>query len=211
MAGYLFADISNKSEADLDPIPVERYRRLLEPRHGGHLIGMLVSEEQKRACLDSLAARIEEHYLGVLAPGEPVVVAPLLNGAMIFASDLMQRLRIPAELDSFKVESYAGTGSTGETRIHKDLSRSVKGRHVLLVEDIIDTGHTIDFIINGLLRHKNPASVSVATFLDKAGAREVEVPIDYTGFVIPKMFVVGYGLDYRHELRNLPFVAIYRE
>ncbi|MBW2972054.1 hypoxanthine phosphoribosyltransferase [Candidatus Woesearchaeota archaeon] len=208
---FVFSDISSRVEEELAEVPLKRNMNIIGPRHLGHIVGVLVTEEEKGYCLDELAYRINKDYRRMLRPAEALVVAPLLNGAMQFASDLMQRLTLPVELDTIKIESYAGaTGSSGEPKIHKDFSRSVYGRHVLLIEDIVDTGRTIKFV-RELLEHKNAKTVRVATFLDKACAREVDVDAEYVGFRIPDMFVVGYGLDYHHQLRNLPFVGVYKE
>jgi|GEM_PF-289129 len=208
---FVFADLSDKRERELKPICFEDYNGILIPKHKDHLVGMLVSEEEKEYCVNELAWQIRQDYLKILAPGEALVVTPLLNGALNFSKDLMDRLYLPIEVDALKVESYPETTeSSGEVKIHKDFSRSVKNRHVLLVEDIVDTRRTIDFVINGLLAHKRPKSVRVATFLDKVTAMIIDIPVNYVGFEIPEMFVVGYGLDYKHELRNLPFVGVYK-
>ncbi len=209
---YTFSDISDRTEDDLQPVELRHFKNLLGPRHLDHLKGVLVTEEDKELCLDDIAYRITRHYRELLAPDEAIILAPLLNGAMLFASDLMQRLMIPLEMDSLKIESYGGaTGSSGEVKFHKDFSRSVQGRHVLLLEDIVDTGLTIASVRQLVRDYKNPASVSVCTFLDKAAARKVEAQLEFVGYRVPDMFVVGYGLDYQHELRNLPFVGVYEE
>ncbi|MFH1063640.1 MAG: hypoxanthine phosphoribosyltransferase [Candidatus Woesearchaeota archaeon] len=206
---FVFSDRSNFEEADLTCLDSGYYHEMMGGN--GNFAGILVSEEDKEHCLAMLADRITADYKNILGPDDALVVAPLLNGAMFFANDIMTRLYLPTELDTLKVETYGGgTRSTGEAKIHKDFSRSVKGRHVLLVEDIVDSGATLDFIINGLLKHKLPASVRVVSFLDKVAARKVPIPVDYVGFEIPEMFVVGYGLDYKHRLRNLPFVGVYK-
>ncbi|MFA5550716.1 MAG: hypoxanthine phosphoribosyltransferase [Trueperaceae bacterium] len=131
----------------------------------------------------------------------------VLNGAFVFMADLVRAINLPLTVDFLSVTSYGSrTESSGEVRLLKDLEQSLKGRHVIIVEDIIDTGLTMQYLV-GYMQGRNPASVKVATLLAKPSRRMVDVPIDYVGFTIEDAFVYGYGLDVSHKLRNLPFVT----
>lgn len=131
----------------------------------------------------------------------------VLNGAFIFMADLVRAIDLPLTVDFLSVSSYGSrTESSGEVRLLKDLEQSLRGRHVVLVEDIIDTGLTMQYLMN-YMRGRNPCAVRVATLLSKPSRRLVDVPIDYVGFTIDDAFVYGYGLDVDHRLRNLPFVT----
>ena len=131
----------------------------------------------------------------------------VLNGAFVFMADLVRAIDLPLSVDFLSVSSYGSrTESSGEVRLVKDLEQSLKGRHVVIVEDIIDTGLTMQYLIN-YMQGRKPASVKVATLLSKPSRRLVDVPIDYVGFTIDDAFVYGYGLDVDHRLRNLPFVT----
>lgn len=132
----------------------------------------------------------------------------ILKGAFVFLSDLIRYITIPVQVDFMAVSSYGtSTHSSGVVRIMKDLEEGVEGRHVLVVEDIVDTGLTLRYLRENL-ESRNPASVRVCTLLDKPARRKVEVQVDYNGFRIPDRFVVGYGLDYAERFRNLPYIGI---
>jgi len=132
----------------------------------------------------------------------------VLKGGVIFLADLIRAIKIPIEIDFMEVSSYGdGTESTGVVRILEDLSQSIEGRHVLIIEDIIDTGHTLTYIIQNL-ETRQPKSVKICTLLDRRGRREVEMELDYVGFVVPDKFVIGYGLDLAQKYRNLPHIAV---
>jgi hypoxanthine phosphoribosyltransferase len=135
----------------------------------------------------------------------------VLKGALPFMADLMRSISISVRIDLMEVSSYGGTNteSSGLVRILKDLSSTIEGEDVLIVEDIIDTGLTLNYLVR-YLRGKNPASLRICTLLDKPARRLVEIPVDYVGFSIPDRFVVGYGLDYGEEYRNLRFVGVLR-
>lgn len=164
---------------------------------------VLLTESQIAAKVKELAERINADYEGK----EPVLVA-VLNGAVVFLADLMRNLKIPVTVDFVKWVSYGrDTRSSGVVRILKDLDESVESRHVLVVEDIVDTGLTLHYLLENL-RARNAASVRVVALLDKPSRRKVEVKLDYEGFKVPDAFVVGYGLDYDGKYRNLPFVAV---
>lgn len=150
-----------------------------------------------------LGARIAEDYAD-----EPPIFVNVLKGGVIFLADLVRATRIPIEIDFMEVSSYGdGTESTGVVRILEDLSQSIEGRHVLIVEDIIDTGHTLSYIIENL-ETRHPKSVKICTLLDRRGRREVDLELDYVGFVVPDKFVIGYGLDLAQKYRNLPYIAV---
>jgi hypoxanthine phosphoribosyltransferase len=138
---------------------------------------------------------------------DPVLVS-VLKGSLVFLADLIRAMEMPVSIDLMEVSSYgAGTESSGQVRILKDLSGSIEGRHLLVVEDIIDTGLTLNYLLK-YLADKGPASISIVCLLDKPARRLAEIPIDYTGFSIPDRFVVGYGLDYDERYRNLPYVGV---
>ncbi len=128
----------------------------------------------------------------------------------MFFSDIVKLIQTPMEIDFLTASSYIKTQSTGEIKIHADLRQDIKNRHVLLIEDIVDTGITLAYIKNMLLA-RNPASLKVCTFLDKKARRKVDLHLDYVGFVIPDEYVVGYGLDYENKFRNLPYIAIFKK
>jgi hypoxanthine phosphoribosyltransferase len=164
---------------------------------------VLIDEQRIAAKVGEMAETISRDY----ADKDPVLVA-VLNGAVVFLSDLMRRLRIPVTIDFVKWSSYGdSTRSSGVVRILKDLDESVEGRHVLVVEDIIDTGLTLHYLLENL-RSRSPASVKVVALLDKPSRRRVEIRADYLGFEIPDAFVVGYGLDYARRYRHLPYIGV---
>ena len=165
---------------------------------------VLLSEEEIQAKVLELADLISKDY----ADKDPVFVG-VLKGVVIFFADLVRNVDIPCEIDFMSISSYSGTTSTGRTEIRKDLSVDIKGRHVVILEDIFDTGNSLTFTYNHLL-NKEPASLRVCTFLDKPERRKPGVTLkpDYTGYVIPNKFVVGYGLDYNEHYRNLPYIGV---
>jgi hypoxanthine phosphoribosyltransferase len=164
---------------------------------------VLYSEEQIQAKVRELGAIVSKEYAG----RNPLVIC-VLKGAFVFMADLSKNITIPIELDFMAVSSYGNsTRSSGEVRIVKDLDASVEGRDVLIVEDIIDSGLTLSYLID-VLERRNALSVHVVALFDKPGRRTVDLNADYTGFIIPDAFVVGYGLDYAEKYRNLPFVGI---
>jgi hypoxanthine phosphoribosyltransferase len=138
--------------------------------------------------------------------GKKLVLVGILKGVMCFMSDLMQHITLPLNVD-FMAISYYGTDDESAVKITKDLDTSIAGLDVLMVEDIVDTGMTLNYVLNHLASH-NPASLRVCTLLDKRARRLIDVPLDYIGFEIPDEFVVGYGLDYHGEYRNLPFIGV---
>src|SRR6478735_602766 len=167
---------------------------------------VLVSEEQIAAKVAELGAMVSADYAG-----RELTLVSVLKGSLPFMADLMRAITIPVRIDLMEVSSYGGTAteSSGLVRILKDLSASIEGRDVLIVEDIIDTGLTLNYLLR-YLRGKNPRSLRVCTLLDKPARRLVDIPVDYLGFTIPDQFVVGYGLDYGEYYRNLRFVGVLR-
>jgi hypoxanthine phosphoribosyltransferase len=165
---------------------------------------VLVSEEQIQAKVRELGARISVDYAG-----RQLTLVSVLKGSLPFMADLMRSITVPVRIDLMEVSSYGGssTESSGLVRILKDLSASIADEDVLLVEDIIDTGLTLNYLVR-YLRGKGPASLRICTLLDKPARRLVEIPVDYTGFTIEDRFVVGYGLDYDEQYRNLPHIAV---
>jgi len=143
--------------------------------------------------------------------GRQLTLVSVLKGSLPFMADLMRAIEVPVAVDLMEVSSYGGTSTetSGLVRILKDLSSSIAGRDVVIVEDIIDTGLTLNYLLR-YLRGKNPRSLRVCALLDKPARRLVEIPIDYLGFTIPDQFVVGYGLDYGEFYRNLPFIGVLR-
>ncbi len=172
---------------------------------------MIFSEEEIHRRVRELAGQIVRDYQngGKRDPyGRALLVVGLLKGAMPFMADLIRAMEIPLEYDFMAVSSYRNGTSPGEVRVLKDLERAIGRRDVLIVEDIVDTGHTLRHILRSLWA-REPASLRVCTLLDKPHRREVEVPVDYVGFVLPEnVFVVGYGLDYAELYRNLPFIGV---
>jgi hypoxanthine phosphoribosyltransferase len=141
------------------------------------------------------------------ADRDPVLVS-VLKGSIIFLADLMRAMELPTSIDLMEVSSYgAGTESSGQVRIIKDLSNTIQDRHVIVVEDIIDTGLTLNYLLH-YLADKRPASISIVCLLDKPARRLAEIPIDYVGFTIPDRFVIGYGLDFDERYRNLPYIGV---
>ena len=167
---------------------------------------VLIPEDEIQAKVAELGARVSADYAG-----RELTLVSVLKGSLPFMADLMRAITIPVQIDLMEVSSYGGTAteSSGLVRILKDLSSSIDGRHVLIVEDIIDTGLTLNYLVR-YLRGKNPASLRICTLLDKPARRLVEIPIDYRGFEIPDRFVIGYGLDYGERYRNLRFVGVLR-
>jgi hypoxanthine phosphoribosyltransferase len=159
---------------------------------------------------DALQARIAE--LGVEVSreydGRDLLLVGVLKGAVFFMADLMRELTVPCEIDFMAISSYgAGTDSSGVVRILKDLDANISGRDVLVVEDIIDSGLTLSYLMRSLKARK-PASLEICALLTKPGRREIDVPVKFVGFEIPNRFVIGYGLDFAERYRNLPYVAV---
>jgi len=167
---------------------------------------VLISEEEIQQKVKELAARISKDY-----EGKRLLMICILKGAIMFYSDLARNISIPMAMDFMAVSSYgAGTKTSGEVRILKDLSGPAEGLDILIVEDILDSGNTLNYIEN-ILKDRNPASLKICTLLDKPERREKPIIVDYVGFEIPDEFVIGYGLDYSEKYRNLPFIGVLKE
>ena len=168
-----------------------------------HVESILYSEEQLRQRVRELGAQITADYAGK----EPVL-ASVLRGSYIFMADLTRAINLPVTVDFMAVSSYgAGTKSSGQVEIKKDLSDSIEGRDLIIVEDILDSGNTLFYLME-ILKARKPASIRICTLMDKPDRRTQPIVADYVGFTIPDAFVVGYGLDYDEKYRNLPYVGI---
>jgi hypoxanthine phosphoribosyltransferase len=164
---------------------------------------ILIGTEELQAKVAELGRQISEDYRG----RNPLLIC-LLRGAVVFLSDLIRAIDIPLEMDFIAISSYgASTESSGVVRLVMDLKSNITGRNVLIVEDIVDTGRTLAYILDNL-RTRRPADIKVCALLNKPYRREVQVELDYHGFEIPDEFVVGYGLDYAESYRNLPFIGV---
>lgn len=163
---------------------------------------ILITEEEIERHVAEVGQRISEDFAGK----DPVFVG-VLKGCFIFMADLMRHVSIHCSVDFMAVSSYAGTTSTGAVKILKDLKSDIEGRHLILVEDILDSGVTLNYLKNYLMVRK-PASITVATLMDKPARRKADIYADYSCFEVPDAFVVGYGLDYNERYRNLPYIGV---
>ena len=164
---------------------------------------VLFSEEQLKARVKEIAQEIERDYRG-----KEIMLISVLRGSFIFMADLCRAIDLPCTLDFMSVSSYGkGTTSSGQVQITKYLSEDITGRHVIVVEDILDSGNTLSYLLK-ILQHRHPASIRLCTLLDKPDRRVKPVEVHYSGFTIPDAFVVGYGLDYAEKYRNLPYIGI---
>lgn len=164
-----------------------------------------LTSEQIQNKVRELAEAISGDY-----EGKEILVIGILKGAFMFLSDIVKLIQVPMDIDFIIASSYVKNQSSGEMKIHADLREDVRGRHVLLIEDIVDTGITLNYI-KKLLLERNPASLKICTLLDKKACRKIEVALDYVGYTIPDHYVVGYGLDYENKYRNMPYIAIFKE
>ena len=163
---------------------------------------VLISEEELQAKIKEMGQKISEDFRGK----EPLFVG-VLKGCFIFMSDLLRYVDIHCTMDFMAVSSYQGTSSTGAVKINKDLSQDIEGRHIIIVEDILDSGVTLSYL-KKYLEVRKPASISIATLLDKPARRKADVYADYFCFEVPDAFVVGYGLDYNEVYRTLPYIGL---
>lgn len=164
---------------------------------------VLVDEATIQRRVEELGTEISAEYAG-----KDLLLVSVLKGSIIFMADLVRAIRVPHEIDFMATSSYgASTASSGVVRILKDLNVSIEGRNVVVVEDIIDSGHTLSYLMR-LLTERQPASIRIMTLLDKPERREVDIHVDWIGFSIPNEFVVGYGLDYNEIYRNLPYIGV---
>jgi hypoxanthine phosphoribosyltransferase len=166
-------------------------------------ISVLLSEEEVDARIKAIGEQISKDY-----EGKQIHMICVLKGGTFFMCELAKRITVPVSLDFMAVSSYGGdTKSSGVVKIVKDLDEAIQGKDVLVVEDIVDSGRTLSYLME-MLRDRGPASLRLCTLLDKPDRRVIDVPVDYTGFEIPDEFVVGYGLDYNQKYRNLPYIGI---
>ena len=164
---------------------------------------ILFSEEQLKARVREIAGQIDRDFAGK----KPMLIS-VLRGSFIFMADLMRSITLPCTVDFMAVSSYgAGTTSSGQVKITKDLSESIEGRDIIVVEDILDSGNTLSYLLQ-ILQARHPASMKLCTLLDKPDRRIKPVHVDYSGFSIPDEFVVGYGLDFAEKYRNLPYIGV---
>ena len=166
---------------------------------------VMISQDKIATRVREMGAKISKDFAGK----QNLVVIGVLKGSFLFLADLVRHIEAPLTIDFLGVSSYAGTESTGVVKITHDLTKPIAGKHVLVVEDIVDTGLTLQYLVENL-KTRNPASLKVACLLDKPSRAKVRVPLEYVGFTIDDEFVVGYGLDYDGLYRNLPHIAIYR-
>ncbi len=165
-----------------------------------------ISAEELEQRIAELGAQISADYAG-----KDLLLIAVLKGSVIFLADLMRNITVPHSVDFMATSSYgSSTETSGIVRIVKDLTMSITGRNVLIVEDIIDTGHTLHYLLR-FLKAREPREIRIVTLLDKRERREVDIEVDYVGFVIPNAFVIGYGLDFDEMYRNLPYIAIPKE
>ena len=165
---------------------------------------VLITEEQIRSRVAELGEQLTRDYEGK----DPVIVG-VLKGVVVFYADMIRQIKTPCQMDFMWISSYAGTNSTGKMEVKRDISTDIKGRHVLILEDIFDTGNSLSFTYEHLLS-KEPASVKICTFLDKPSRRKpgIDLKPEYVGYTVPNEFVVGYGLDFNEHYRNLPYIGI---
>ncbi len=175
--------------------------------YDGDIASVLITEEAVRERTGELAEQVGKDYADLCTGADDLLLVGVLKGAVMFMTDLARALPLPVQLEFMAVSSYgSSTSSSGVVRILKDLDRDIAGRHVLIVEDIIDSGLTLSWLLKNL-ESREPASLTVCTLLRKPDAVTVDVPVRYVGFDIPNEFVVGYGLDYAERYRDLPFIG----
>jgi len=165
---------------------------------------VLLTQEQIQTRIRQLGEELSREYAGK----DPIFVG-VLKGVVVFYADMVRQITVPCQFDFMWISSYSGTESTGQMDVKRDVSANIKGRHVVILEDIFDTGNSLSFVYQHLLK-KEPASLKICTLLDKPERRRpgITVQADYTGFVIPNEFVVGYGLDFNEYYRNLPYIGV---
>lgn len=168
-------------------------------------IGVFLSEEKIKSRVNELAYQINKDF-----QNQEVVIVGVLNGSFIFCADLVRALKIPATIEFVSLSSYEGTESSGEVSFRMDVKQSLVGKNVIIVEDIVDTGLTITFLMKHM-KLKNPKSLKLCSLLLKRARLKIEVPVDYLGFDIEDKFVIGYGLDFDGKYRELPYIGVYGE
>jgi hypoxanthine phosphoribosyltransferase len=165
----------------------------------------LLTTRQIQVKVKELAQNISKDYVG-----KEILAVGILKGSFMFFSDIVREIEVPLTLDFILASSYMKSETSGEVKIHYDIREDISDKHVLLIDDIVDTGITLNQIRERILT-RFPLSLKICTFLDKKERREVDIPLDYVGYVIPNQFVVGYGLDYDNKYRNLPYISIFRK
>jgi hypoxanthine phosphoribosyltransferase len=174
---------------------------------GKENVRVLIPQADLERRVAEMAEEINRDYSQKAAGSDGLVCIGVLKGSVFFLVDLLKKLTFPVKVDFFQTASYGSSTTAGEVRIRKDVDLPIRGKDVLLIEDIVDTGHTLRTVL-GLLRFRGAKSVRLCALLDKAERREVDVPIDYCGFTIEDLFVVGYGLDFDERYRNLPYIGV---
>ncbi len=164
-------------------------------------INVLINKAKLEKRIEEMGKQIQKDY-----EGKEIVFVGILKGSVMFMSELAKNIKSNVELDFMDVSSYEGTESTKKVKINKDIRNSIEGKDVIIVEDIIDTGRTLTYVLE-YLKQKNPNSIKIATMLSKPSRRVMELNVDYIGFAIEDKFVVGYGLDYNEKYRNLPYIG----
>lgn len=164
-------------------------------------INVLINKAKLEKRIEEMGKQIQKDY-----EGKEIVFVGILKGSVMFMSELAKNIKSSVELDFMDVSSYEGTESTKKVKINKDIRNSIEGKDVIIVEDIIDTGRTLTYVLE-YLKQKNPNSIKIATMLSKPSRRVMELNVDYIGFAIEDKFVVGYGLDYNEKYRNLPYIG----
>ena len=169
---------------------------------------VLYTEDQGRQRVADIGAALTEEYADVAERGEGIVLLSVLRGAAIFMADLAREIKVPLEMDFMAVSSYGnGVKSSGEVKIVKDLSSNIRGKHVIIAEDILDSGLTLSYLLRNL-QSRQPASIEVVTLLRKLTRQQAKINCKYVGFECPDQFIVGYGLDYSERYRNLPYIGV---
>ena len=169
---------------------------------------VLYTEDQVRQRVAEIGAALTEEYADVAERGERIVLLSVLRGAAIFMADLAREIKVPLEMDFMAVSSYGnGVKSSGEVKIVKDLSSNIRGKHVIIAEDILDSGLTLSYLLRNL-QSRQPASIEVVTLLRKLTRQQAKINCKYVGFECPDQFIVGYGLDYSERYRNLPYIGV---
>ncbi|MGQ9570952.1 MAG: hypoxanthine phosphoribosyltransferase [Thermodesulfovibrionales bacterium] len=165
----------------------------------------LFTIDQIQNKVKELADKISDDFTG-----KEILAIGVLKGAFMFFSDIVRSIKVPLTIDFIIASSYAKTETTGDVKIHYDIREDISGKDVLLIEDIIDSGVTLNFIRERILA-REPKSLKICVFLDKIERRKINIPLDYVGYEIPNVFVVGYGLDYENKFRNLPYIAVFKK
>lgn len=164
---------------------------------------VLLTQEQIISRVKEIGKQISQDFAG-----KDIIFVGVLKGCFVFMADLIRTIDIKCTMDFMAVSSYQGTVSTGAVKINKDLSQDIEGKHVIIVEDILDSGVTLNYLKSYLLKVRNPASVSIVTLLDKPARRKADIKPDYSCFEVPDEFVVGYGLDFNEQYRHLPYIGV---